>query len=207
MANSNPWQGSRKRTFDLAVLAIAHVLLAPLWLLLWTVIPALIWLQDRGPIFYYQNRVGLGGDIFRIRKFRTMRDDAEQDSGATWATQDDPRITPVGRLLRATALDELPQVLNILQGDMSFVGPRAERPELYVEFAAEIPGFEQRLAIKPGLAGLAQLHGAYDLSPKQKLQFDLEYMERMGPWTDMKIMLLSVANTLRARWDHRGDTK
>ena len=145
-----------KRPFDLAILVAVHVALAPLWIALWTFIPLAIWLHDRGPVFYTQPRLGKGGRVFRVYKFRSMVPDAERMSGAVWASENDPRITPVGRVLRSRALDELPQVINMFKGDLSLVGPRAERPELAAEIAAKrVPDFERRLLVRPGLTGLA----------------------------------------------------
>jgi len=190
-----------KRAFDRGVIIAAHLSLAPVWLLLWTFIPLAIWLEDRGPVFYRQRRLGRGGRVFTVLKFRTMVPDAETDTGAVWAQSDDPRITRVGRILRPTAMDELPQLINIWRGDMSFVGPRAERPELHEEFASEIPGFSRRLEVRPGLTGLAQVCGAYDLHPAAKLAYDLEYVDRMSFRLDVTIMLRSILNTLLARWD------
>jgi lipopolysaccharide/colanic/teichoic acid biosynthesis glycosyltransferase len=190
-----------KRPFDLSILIAAHLFLAPLWALLWVAIPLAIWLQDRGPIFYCQKRVGKNGRIFTVRKFRTMIPDAERYTGAMWSTIDDPRITRVGRILRWTALDELPQLLNIWKGEMSLVGPRAERPELHEKFVQEIPGFESRLQARPGLTGLAQVMGSYDLPPAEKLRYDLEYIQMMSLWLDLKLVILSVRNTLLAKWD------
>ena len=114
-----------KRPFDLAVLTLVHLALAPVWLLLWTAIPLAIWLHDRGPVFYTQRRLGKHGRVFRVYKFRSMIPNAEEDTGAVWAADDDPRVTPVGRFLRDRALDELPQVINMWKGDYSLVGPRA----------------------------------------------------------------------------------
>ena len=190
-----------KRPFDLTVLILSHILLAPLWLFLWIIIPIAIKLQDRGPVFYSQLRIGRDGYIFRVRKFRSMIVDAEAQTGAVWAGQDDPRITRVGRILRYTALDELPQVLNMWTGDMSIVGPRPERPELHIEFAATNPAFDQRLGVRPGLTGLAQVYGGYDTPPGRKLAYDLEYARARTLWLDIKLIILSVANTVLARWD------
>jgi len=142
-----------KRPLDLAIFLFAHILLCPFWLLLWTIIPALIYIEDGRPIFYIQRRVGKGRRVFKAIKFRSMLRDAERYTGPVWAKENDPRVTRVGRLLRVTALDELPQVLNILKGDMSFVGPRPERPELIRKFSQEIPDFPLRLKVKPGLTG------------------------------------------------------
>jgi len=191
----------------LIVLVLAHLLLFPLWLLLWTLIPLAIWLQDRGPIFYKQTRIGRGGKVFTIRKFRTMVPDAERMTGAVWATLRDPRITPLGRILRTTALDELPQVLNIWRGEMSIVGPRSERPELHAKFVQQFPSFGQRLAVRPGLTGLAQVKGEYNLPPNEKLVYDTEYIRRMSLWLDIKLITISVWNTVVGRWDRRAAKK
>lgn len=190
-----------KRPLDLLLLTSAHLLLAPVWVLLWTLIPIAIWLNDRGPIFYPQRRIGRGGRVFTVRKFRSMVPDAERMTGSVWSIADDPRITPVGRLLRHTALDELPQVINMWKGEMSIVGPRPERPELHRQIVDETPQFAERLTIAPGLTGMAQVYGEYDSPPAQKLVYDLEYIQKMGLLLDLKLILLSVKNTLLARWD------
>lgn len=194
-----------KRTYDLVILAGAHLFppLTLLWLMLWIVIPVLIWLEDHGPVFYGQDRMGKNGKIFRVLKFRTMVPNAEAMTGAVWAVENDPRITKVGRWLRASALDELPQVLNILRGDMSFVGPRAERPELHAQFVEREPLFAQRIRVQPGLTGVAQVNGSYDLPPEEKIKYDLQYMRTMSPWVDTRLMLASVVNTLLRRWDRK----
>lgn len=190
------------RIFDLTALLVAHILLAPIWLLLWIGIPICIWLADRGPVFYCQWRVGLLGKIFTVRKFRTMIPDAEKYTGAVWASHNDPRITPVGRFLRWTALDELPQVLNILKGEMALVGPRPERPELHREFADKIPGWDTRLIVRPGLTGLAQILSDYDTPPEIKLALDLYYIDNQSLRLNLWIVFCSVLNTLQGRWDH-----
>jgi lipopolysaccharide/colanic/teichoic acid biosynthesis glycosyltransferase len=194
-----------KRTYDMVILAGAHLFppLTMLWLMLWIVIPVLIWMEDHGPVFYGQDRMGKDGKIFRVLKFRTMVPNAEAMTGAVWAVEDDPRITKVGRWLRASALDELPQVLNILKGDMSFVGPRAERPELHAQFVEREPLFAERIRVRPGLTGVAQVNGSYDLPPEEKIKFDLQYMRTMSPWVDTRLMLASVVNTLLRRWDRK----
>lgn len=196
-----------KRLMDLAILASAHVLLGPLWLLIWSVVPLAIWLEDRSPIFYRQRRLGLNGRPFNVLKFRTMIPNAEKHTGAVWATKDDPRITRVGRILRRTALDELPQVVNIARGDMSFVGPRSERPELHAQFAKAIPGFERRLAVLPGLTGLAQVKGDYNLPPAEKLAYDLEYIQRWSLWLDIRLLAASVGKTFTLAWDHKSERR
>ena len=192
-----------KRPFDLAILVAVHVVLAPLWIALWTFIPLAIWLYDHGPVFYTQPRLGKGGRVFRVYKFRSMVPDAERMSGAVWASENDPRITPVGRVLRNRALDELPQVINMFRGDLSLVGPRAERPELAAEIAKGVPDFERRLLVRPGLTGLAQVYGTYDTDPHHKLRYDTLYMRRMSPWLDLKLLVASVWVTLLAKWQDR----
>ena len=189
-----------KRSFDLAVLAAAHIALLPVFLLLWTLVPLAIWIEDRGPVFYTQKRLGRNGRLLRLFKFRSMVPGAETHTGPVWATENDPRVTRVGRFLRATALDELPQVINLWRGDLSLVGPRPERPELYEEFAKEAPGFHRRLEVRPGLTGLAQVRGRYATRPKDKLRYDTLYIRRMSPLLDVKLLFLSVIITLKAGW-------
>jgi lipopolysaccharide/colanic/teichoic acid biosynthesis glycosyltransferase len=162
---------------------------------------AAIYLEDGPPAFYTHLRVGLAGRRFHIYKFRSMVRDAEANTGAVLATKDDPRVTRVGRLLRKTAMDELPQLLNILAGHMSFVGPRPERPELVAVAAAQLPAFRQREAIRPGLTGLAQVYGRYYTDPTDKLPLDLAYIRRRGLWLDLHLFLHSWRITSRASWD------
>ena len=192
-----------KRLLDLSMIGggLLFPLLWPLWIVVILIIPLLIWLEDRGPIFNSQNRIGKNKKIFKVYKFRTMIPDAEKVSGAVWATKNDPRITKIGHLLRKTALDEIPQLLNIIKGEMSFVGPRAERPELHNEFFKTIPEFDERLKVTPGLSGLAQISGSYDLEPREKIKFDIEYIEKMSLFFDLKIIIFSVFNSIFARWD------
>ena len=128
-----------KRPFDLLILLGTHILLSPVLVMLWIIIPIAIWLEDRGPVFYMQERVGKNGKIFRLYKFRSMVVDAENITGAVWATKNDPRITQVGNFLRKRALDELPQTLNMWVGDLSLVGPRPERPEIMANIIKELP--------------------------------------------------------------------
>jgi lipopolysaccharide/colanic/teichoic acid biosynthesis glycosyltransferase len=188
--------------FDLTVLVAAHVMLAPLWALLWTLIPLAIKLDDRGPVFYSQKRMGRDGKLFTVRKFRSMVIDAEKATGAVWAGRDDPRITRVGRILRKTAMDELPQVLNIWKGEMSIVGPRPERPELHAQFVKKTPDFGKRLQARPGMAGMAQVYGNYDSLPPEKLAYDLAYIRSMSLRLDVKLITLAVLNTVMARWSN-----
>ncbi len=191
-----------KRPFDLAVLLLAHLSLLPLWLLLWTVIPLLLLLEDGFPLFYRQSRVGKNSRSFQAIKFRTMIRDAEQMG---WSTaHNDPRLTRVGRLLRKTALDELPQVVNILKGDMSFVGPRALAEAEHEHYKERIAGFDRRLVLRPGLTGMAQVYSNRD-DAEAKLTYDLAYAGKLSLWLDVKLMFLSVWVTLRGRWEARGE--
>jgi lipopolysaccharide/colanic/teichoic acid biosynthesis glycosyltransferase len=145
-------------------------------------------LDSPGPVFYRQVRSGRGNRPFRIFKFRTMFVDAEKDGRARWATKDDPRITRVGRFLRKSRLDELPQVLNVLRGEMSLVGPRPERPEFVEELQQEVPFFRTRLMVKPGITGWAQIHYDYGNSARDaliKLQYDFYYIHYWSLWLDL----------------------
>ena len=176
-----------KRLFDiLASFAAGLVLLIPM-----IVIGFLIILDSEGPAVYSQERLGKDGRPFTMLKFRTMVLDAEAE-GPRWAEEDDPRCTRLGRFLRLYRLDELPQLYNIFTGDMSFVGPRPERPCFYDEFERYIPGFRDRTLVKPGLTGYAQVYGGYDLPPEEKLRYDLQYMENRGFLLDMKCILKTV---------------
>ncbi len=205
MADGNraykPCNDAYKTWFDISILVLAHLLLMPLWILLWTGIPLLIWLCDRGPVFYRQLRAGKEGKPISVLKFRTMVLDADRQ-GPIWTTQGDPRVTPVGKLLRRTALDELPELINILKREMSFVGSRALGLEEQRSLEQRIPGFEKRLQAAPGLTGLAQVYNRCD-DAYNKFSYDLSYLDRMGPWLDVRLLVLSVRNTLCARWDQR----
>ena len=193
-----------KRGFDLAVITFAHLLFFPVVLLVWTLIPLAIWLEDRGPIFYTQRRAGKGGRVFQLLKFRSMVKNAESSTGAIWAGNDDARITRVGRFLRSRALDEVPQIINVWKGDLSLVGPRPERPELVARFVRETPAFARRLLVRPGLTGPAQVYGRYATRPRDKLRYDTLYIRKMSPWLDFKLLFMSVIVTVRAKWQARG---
>lgn len=193
--------GAYKRPYDLAVLLVAFLLLLPLWILLAVTIPIAIWLGDRGPVFYRQERAGINGKVFTILKFRTMIPNARL-AGPAWTTKGDPRITKVGKVLRRTALDELPELLSILKGDMSFVGPRALDVNEHRELEEKIEGFAIRLKVRPGLTGMAQVYDRQD-NATDKLAYDLSYLDSMSPILDTKLMILSVFNTIGARWDQR----
>ncbi len=190
-----------KRGVDLAILISAHIALLPVWLLLWALIPVLIRMEDRGPIFYRQVRIGKDGRLFTLRKFRTMVVNADK-IGPRWNIDGDRRVTRVGRFLRRTALDELPGLISIWRGDMSFVGPRALDVIEHQLLERRIPGFSRRLQVSPGLTGLAQVYNLTDAA-RPKLFYDLLYIRRMSLQLDLALVFLSVRNTLTARWDRR----
>ena len=176
-----------KRIEDLVVAGLMLLVTSPFFL----IIAFLIWNTDKGPVFYTQERLTLDGKVFRIYKFRTMIVDAEKKSGPVKAGEKDPRILPVGRFLRATRMDELPQLLNIIKGDMSLVGPRPERPELARIITKNIPEFEYRLKVKAGLTGYAQVHGRYCTTSYDKLKLDLTYIRNYSIWLDLKLIFMT----------------
>lgn len=177
-----------KRTFDIVASALALLILLIPMLVIAVVVAAT---SEGGPLFS-QERLGKDGKPFCMTKFRTMRKDAERD-GAQWSRgDDDARITRVGSFLRKTRLDELPQLWSILKGDMSFVGPRPERQVFYDEFETYIHGFSERLKVKPGLTGLAQINGGYFLRPEEKVLYDVEYIKTRSLWLDIKILFKTV---------------
>ena len=181
-----------KPYFDVGFLVVAHILLFPLLALLWAAIPLAIWACDRGPVFYTQERLGRGGKRFTIIKFRTMAHEAEAGGPDNRA----PRVTLIGKALRPLRIDEMPQIINILRGEMSLVGPRPERPDKADAIARECPDFFRRLRVKPGIAGLAQARGGYSLEPCRKTRYDNLYIERMSPWMDFRLLFLSVGVVL-----------
>jgi lipopolysaccharide/colanic/teichoic acid biosynthesis glycosyltransferase len=195
---------------------IAIILMLPVMLC----VAVMVWLTSRGPVLYTQVRIGLdrrapatgtqnhrrdhdlGGQPFTIYKFRTMRVDAEQGSGAVWAQQRDPRVTAVGGLLRQYRLDELPQLLNVVKGEMNIVGPRPERPAIFAELREHIAEYPLRQRAKPGITGLAQINHHYDRSVddvRTKVQYDLEYIRRQSVTEDLRIMLKTVPVVLLRR--------
>lgn len=197
------------RALNVIVALLGLLITFPVWLL----IAAAIKLTSRGPVFYTQTRVGLdsrrdgsrapdsrrshdiGGRPFTIYKFRTMTVNAEQEGKAVWASANDQRVTTVGGFLRSCRLDELPQLLNVLRGEMNIVGPRPERPQLFAELREQIPHYAQRQRVPPGITGHAQVHLQYDTSVedvKKKVQHDLEYIARRSAWEDFKIMLKTI---------------
>ena len=195
-----------KRALDIVLAGTGLLLSSPVWGL----IALAIKLEDRGPVFYGQDRVGKDGKVFQALKFRSMVPDAEAVVGPIQAGERDPRVTRVGRALRATALDELPQLWNILVGQMSFVGPRALRPgEIEVNGGGEcvpleaIPGYAERHAVLPGLTGLAQVYAPRDIPRLQKFRYDVLYIRRRTLWLDLRLIAVSVWISLRGRWEHR----
>jgi Undecaprenyl-phosphate glucose phosphotransferase len=182
-----------KRVIDVAVSLVALVLLGPLMLL----IAALVKLTSPGPVFYRQERCGLNGQAFQMLKFRSMRSDAEKQTGAVWAQKDDPRRTRLGTFLRRTSLDELPQLINVLRGDMSLVGPRPERPVFIQKFSKTIPNYMSRHCVKAGITGWAQVHGwRGNTSLRKRLQYDLYYITHWNPWLDIRIMGMTLVHGL-----------
>ncbi len=208
-----------KRTLDIIGAIAGLVVFLPVWVL----VPIIIKLDSRGPVFYSQTRVGVNrrkgsrryihkagsrelrtedrrredymGKPFNVLKFRTMVQDAEKLSGPVWATKNDDRITRVGRILRKTRLDEVPQFINILTGDMSLVGPRPERPNFVRDLSTRVDDYAHRLTVKPGLTGLAQVENGYDSSidsVTEKVKFDLHYIRNWSIWSDMKIIAKTV---------------
>jgi lipopolysaccharide/colanic/teichoic acid biosynthesis glycosyltransferase len=169
---------------------------------------ALVKLTSRGPAFYSQTRLGRHGRPYTIHKIRTMCQNAEAGTGPRWATPQDPRVTPIGRFLRETHLDELPQLWNVLRGEMSLIGPRPERPEFVNQLAPLIPGYRDRLLVRPGVTGLAQVQLPADTdleSVRRKLAHDLYYLQRMSCWLDLRIALLTTCDMLHvpyglSRW-------
>jgi lipopolysaccharide/colanic/teichoic acid biosynthesis glycosyltransferase len=204
------WRDERLiRALNVAVATIGLIVSLPLWLL----IAVAIRLTSRGPVFYSQTRVGLdarsmrphrhdsrrrediGGRPFTIWKFRTMTVDAEKQGQAVWAKANDQRVTAVGGFLRSCRLDELPQLLNVIKGDMNLVGPRPERPQLFSELREQIPNYHHRQRVRPGITGHAQVHLQYDTSVedvKRKVEHDLEYIATRSVWQDLVIMLKTV---------------
>ena len=196
------------RAINLIVAVVALVVLSPLMLL----VALTIRLTSSGPVFYRQTRVGLdrrgkhkpsddrrrhdhGGKVFEMYKFRTMRADAEIDGRAVWAQKGDPRVTRVGRVLRTTRIDELPQLYNVIRGDMNIVGPRPERPTIFARLRDDIPEYHMRQRVKPGITGWAQINQSYDAcvdDVRQKVRYDLEYLRRQGVLEDLRIMSLTL---------------
>jgi len=196
-----------KRPFDMALSGAGLLGSAPLW----AIVALGIKLEDGGPVFYGQERVGKDGRRFKAWKFRSMIPNSDQVYGALQAGENDHRVTRAGRLLRATAMDELPQLWNIFKCDMSFVGPRALLPE-EVEVNGngqsvrmeQIPGYDARHQVTPGLTGVAQIYAARDIARRHKFKYDLLYIKKQSFWLDLKLIALSFWITFRGKWEHRG---
>lgn len=182
-----------KRTMDVVLAMVMLIMASPIILLLAILIP----LTSPGPVIYRQERLGLNGKPFMLYKFRSMVQDAEKQTGPVLAMEDDPRITPLGRWMRATRLDELPQLFNVLKGDMSLVGPRPERPFFVEQFKEELPEYTYRMMVKPGITGLAQLMAKYTTAPQDKLRYDLMYVRNYSIVLDLKILLQTMLVVLR----------
>ena len=189
------WGRFFKRAEDLFIAVLGVLVMFPFY----PVIAALIKRSSPGPVFYRQRRVGRNEVPFTLLKFRTMYWDAEASSGPVLSWLDDPRVTPIGRILRRLHLDELPQLLNVLVGQMSVVGPRPERPEFAREFSERIPSYRLRFSVRPGMTGLAQIHGYYDSPVEHKLRYDLAYISNISVLLDLKILLRTLNVTLGGR--------
>lgn len=176
-----------KRTIDI----LLTLIFLPIALVLIFIFSIIIKLESKGPAFYVQERVGLNGKYFNLIKLRSMGVNAERN-GAQWAQANDPRVTKVGSFIRKTRIDELPQLFNVLKGEMSIIGPRPERPIFTAQFTKEMPIFTKRLLVKPGLTGWAQVNGGYESTPEEKLEHDLYYIENIGIKVDFVILLKTI---------------
>ena len=177
-----------KRTFDIVTCSFAVILLSPLYLLL----AILVKLSSPGPVFFKQDRVTRNGKIFKMLKFRSMRTDMPEQNGPHWTEENDPRITKIGKLLRKTSLDEIPQFFNVLGGSMSLIGPRPERPELVEEFKKTVPGYDLRHRVKAGISGWAQVNGLRgNTSIEKRVSYDLSYIRHWTILFDVKIVILT----------------
>jgi lipopolysaccharide/colanic/teichoic acid biosynthesis glycosyltransferase len=196
-----------KRAFDFFLSLFGLVISSPFWLLFGLA----IWLEDGGAIFYAQDRVGKDGLIFESLKFRSMVIDIDEKTALRQAEEEDTRVTKIGRILRATAMDELPQLANILKGEMSFVGPRALQPvekevnETKPRSVWEIKGFKERSVVQPGLTGVAQILAPRDIPRQEKFKYDIWYIKNRNFSLDLRLIILSFFITFRGAWEKRGD--
>ena len=194
-----------KRIFDFLLALVGLLMSLPLWF----IFALAIWLEDKGEIFYFQERAGKDGKIFKSVKFRSMVSEAEEISGPIQSHEHDRRVTKLGRILRKTAMDELPQLWNILKAEMSFVGPRALRPfeidgpDNKPKSIKEFEGFDQRCRIRPGLTGTAQILAPRDISRREKFKYDIWYVNHQSLWLDIKIIILSFFITFMGKWEIR----
>lgn len=192
------WYLIIKRFMDISVAISGMVLLSPIFL----IVALLIKLDSQGPVFYGQVRVGKNGKLFKMYKFRTMSVDAEKKTGPVWAVENDPRITFIGRILRKTKIDEFPQFVNLIKGEMSMVGPRPERPFFVEHFSEIMPGYSRRLDVTPGLTGPAQLRNGYDtcaMSIIRKLRYDITYVKRMSLSMDLGLLAETFISVFRGK--------
>ena len=185
-----------KRLLDIILASCSLILSLPVWL----VIIPLIWLEDPGPFLFVKNSVGMGGINFKQLKFRSMISNAEEETGPISGYEHDERVLFIGKLLRKTALDELPQLINIIKGDMSYVGPRPQRTVLVHGYLQKLPEYALRHQVQPGLAGLAQVVDSYDITPEEKLAWDLVYVEKSNLWLDCKLVLSAFFLVFALRW-------
>ncbi|PHD75788.1 UDP-phosphate N-acetylgalactosaminyl-1-phosphate transferase [Bacillus sp. AFS043905] len=176
-----------KNISDIVLAVISLLITLPILLLFCLAIK----IESKGPAFFFQERVGINGELFNVIKLRSMYINAEVN-GAQWASKDDPRITKVGSFIRKTRIDEIPQLINVLKGDMSLIGPRPERAIFTEQFNKEISGFKSRLVVKPGITGWAQVNGGYDISPRNKLRLDLYYIQNLSFVLDIKIIFKTI---------------
>lgn len=192
------WEMRIKRIIDIVVATFVLVLFSPIWIL----ISVAIKIDSRGPLLYNQDRVGKNSKIFHMHKFRSMVRDAESMTGPVWADKNDPRITRMGKLIRRLRIDEIPQFINVLKGEMSLVGPRPERPYFVEKLKKEIPYYSRRLSVRPGITGWAQIKHVYDQSlddVTKKLQYDLYYLENMSLRMDLKIIINTISTVLSGK--------
>jgi len=181
-----------KRIIDVLLSVLFLIILSPLFI----IIPILIKISSKGRIFYIQKRVGENGRAFNLIKFRTMIEGAENNTGPVLSNEKDERIFPIGKFLRKTHLDEIPQFINVLKGEMSIVGPRPERPEFFEEIEKKIPHFIYRVRLKPGITGLAQIVGKYETTPEEKIKYDLIYISTWSPLLDLYILFMTLKKIL-----------
>ena len=187
-----------KRIFDFLLAFLGIIIFFPIFL----AITVAIYLEDGFPILYSQDRIGFRGKLYKMYKFRSMVKNAEK-SNPVRAKENDPRVTKVGKIIRATAMDELPQLFNILKGDMSFVGPRSYREFFVNQFRQQVPNYDLCHIVRPGLTGLAQVYGSKNISPRHKLWLDLLYIKNRSMLLDIKLILISIWITIRRRWESR----
>ncbi|UCC69088.1 MAG: sugar transferase [Armatimonadota bacterium] len=186
-----------KRAADIVLAAVALALSVPFWL--WAMM--VIGLGDGWPFLYAQTRVGRQGRVFRIYKFRSMIKHAEKHTGPVFSPKNDRRVTPVGRIMRKTAIDEIPQLINIFKGDMSWVGPRPARPEEVAQYRREVPRYDLRHQVRPGLTGMAQVYGGDYSDIGRKLAYDLQYIRQRSLLLDLRLFVRSWLNTLLGGWE------